>query len=419
MTYFQLTGTLLAILAIFGYLNYRFIKLPDTIGITAIGLIVSVMLACFGSQIPHFNESARELVKSLNFSELVFHGLLGTLLFAGSLHINLADLYKYKTKIFSLATIAVILSTVFVGTGTYYLLQLLNIPAPLTYCLLFGAVISPTDPIAVMDILKKAKAPKALEAGISGESLFNDGTAVVMFVALLEFASGSVQPTVASVSSLLLTEILGGIIVGLAGGYAGFFMLKGINSYPIEILVTLAMATGGYALAEAVHVSAPLAIVIMGLVIGNHGASSAMSDETRKHLFDFWGLIDEVLTLVLFGLIGLSVLTIDIHAEYLLVSALVIPLALVARFASVAVPLRGIQLFKPITPHTSLILTWGGLRGGISVALALSLPPFPGRDALLMCTYSVVLFSLLVQAPTLRMLLQKLNLCEKPTKDCV
>lgn len=411
MTYFQLVGTLLTVLAVFGYLNHRFIKLPDTIGITAVGLLCSLLLALVGSKTPHVTEAARVLARSLNFPEIVFHGLLGLLLFAGSLHVNLADLAKYKASVFSLATIAVLISTALIGVSAYYLLAFLNIPVPMTYCLMFGAVISPTDPIAVMGILKTAKVPKALEVGISGESLFNDGTGVVAFLVLLGIATGTAAPTVTSVASLLLNEVLGAVVFGLLCGYAGFFLLKGVNSYPVEIIITLALATQGYALAEAFHASAPLAVVIMGLVIGNHGAQSVMSEETRKHLFDFWGLLDEVLTLVLFGLIGLSVLAIDIQREYLLVSVLVIPVALLARYISVAIPLRSIQLFRPITPHASAILTWGGLRGGISVALALSIPEFPGKDALLMCTYSVVLFSLLVQAPTLSKVLRKLQVC--------
>lgn len=411
MTYFQLAGTLLSILALFGYLNHRFVRLPDTIGITAIGLVCSLIVTLCGSRIPHFTDVARDFAHSVNFSEVVFHGLLGMLLFAGSLHINLNQLNQYRVKIFSLSTIAVALSTAIIGVGAYYLFARLGLHIPLAYCLVFGAVISPTDPIAVMGILKTARVPVALETGIAGESLFNDGTAVVLFVVLLNLATGSVPVTAASVALLLLKEVVGGIGFGLVCGYLGFFLLKGIKSYAIEIIITLAWATGGYALAESMHVSAPLAVVIMGLVIGNHGAYSAMSDETRNHLFDFWGLIDEVLTLVLFGMIGLSVMTIDIQKEYLLVSVLVVPLALVARYVSVAIPLRSIQLFGPITPYASEILTWGGLRGGISVALALSMPEFDGKDALLMCTYSVVLFSLLVQAPTLGPLLRRLHVC--------
>lgn len=409
MTVFELIGGLTALIAFFGYLNHRFIKLPDTIGITAVGLAFSLIAVVFREKIPGMTLWTHQVVGLIDFPEIVFHGMLGLLLFAGSLHVNIADMAKQKAAILALSTVGVVLSTLVVGIGGYSLFQMVGHPIPLTYCLLFGALISPTDPVAVLGVLKTARVSKGLETKITGESLFNDGTAVVAFLMLLGIAAGTTVPTFETISLLLAKEILGAIAVGLGCGYVAFFLLKGVDSYPVEILITLSLATGGYALAEKLHVSAPIAVVIMGLVIGNHGAKSVMSEKTLQHLFGFWELVDEVLTLMLFGLIGLVVMGFTLKPEFLMVSALAIPLVLVARFISVAIPVTLMQGYKRSTPNSVKIMTWGGLRGGISIALVLSLPPFPEREMLTMATYAVVLFSLLVQAPTLGPLLRKLR----------
>jgi monovalent cation:H+ antiporter, CPA1 family len=416
MSVFELIGALAAVVALFGYINHRLIRLPDTVGITAMGLAASLLLALVGRHVPGLAQWAAGFSARLDFPEIVFHGLLGILLFAGSLHINISDLARQKLPVLVLATIGVVLSTAIVGFGAWWALGSIGSPIGLKYCLLFGALISPTDPIAVLGILKTARVPKALEMDIAGESLFNDGTAVVAFLILLGIATGVSQPTAGAIALLLAKEVLGALLAGLAIGYVGFFMLKGVDSYPVEIIITLALATGGYALAERLHVSAPLAVVVMGLVVGNHGARSAMSESTRQHLFSFWELLDEVLNLVLFGLIGVKLLALASDASDAAWGAavLLVPVVLLARFASVGVPALALRpwIRRP-TPHAVKVLTWGGLRGGISVALALSLPDFEGRDTFVVATYAVVLFSLLVQAPTLGLLLKRLAIAQR------
>lgn len=414
MTIFQLLGMVTTVIALFGYINHRFIRLPDTLGITAVGLVVSTLLVLLGQHEPGTIRWAQQLVASIDFSEAVFHGMLPLLLFAASLHVNIAQIAKEKTPIFVLATVGVIISTGIVGILMYYGLAAVGMPLDLVYCLLFGALISPTDPIAVMSVLKKVGVSKSLETKISGESLFNDGTAVVAYLMLLGVATHAAEPTALSIGTMLLKEVVGALLLGLVVGYGAVQMIRGVDSYPVEILITLALATSGYALAETVHVSAPLAVVIMGLVMGNLGAKKAMSEKTKAHLFGFWELLDELLNLLLFGLIGLQVLALDVAIHHLWVGGIAILIVLFARWVSVAIPLAAMSPFRTFAPHAVKILTWGGLRGGISIALALSLPKFEGRDLLISATYVVVLFSLLVQATSLSKLLRKLSATEKP-----
>jgi CPA1 family monovalent cation:H+ antiporter len=417
VTVFQLIGGLTALIAVFGYLNHRFIKLPDTIGITAVGLAFSFLAVVFRENIPGMTAWTHDIVGLIDFPEVVFHGMLGMLLFAASLHVDFADIAKQKVAIIMLSTFGVVLSTAVVGLGGYVLFDMVGYPVPLIYCLLFGALISPTDPVAVLGLLKTAGVSKTLETKITGEALFNDGTAVVAFLVLLAIASGATIPTLPSLGLMLVKEILGAVAVGLAAGYAAFLLLKGVDSYPVEILITLSLATGGYALAEHFHVSAPIAVVIMGLVIGHRGSLSVMSEKTRQHLFGFWELVDEVLTLMLFGLIGIVVIGFTLKEDYLFVSAVAIPLVLLARFTSVGLPMCLMRAFHQTAPNSVKIMTWGGLRGGISIALALSLPPFAERELLIVVTYAVVLFSLLVQAPTLGPLLRKLQAAPGPVAE--
>jgi CPA1 family monovalent cation:H+ antiporter len=409
----ELIGALLTAVAVLGYFNHRVLGLPDTIGITAMGVLVSLALALAGPLVPGASSWARAMADRFDFPELMLHGLLSVLLFAGSLHVNIAELARQKWPVLVLSTVGVVLSTALVGGGAWLVLQLAGAPARLDYCLLFGALISPTDPIAVLGVLKTAGVPKALEMDIAGESLFNDGTGVVAFLVLLGLATGSTEPSLDSVALLLLVQIVGALLLGLLLGYLAFFMLKGVDSYPVEIIITLALATGGYSLAEELHVSAPLTVVVAGLVIGNHGARSAMSDRTREHLFSFWDLVDEVLNLVLFGLVGLQLLALDGEGVSWLAAGLFVPVVLLARFVSVGTPalLMGRWLERR-TPHAVKVLTWGGLRGGISIALALTLPQFAARDTLVLGTYVVVFFSLLVQAPSLAWYLRRLGICE-------
>ncbi|HUR88920.1 MAG TPA: sodium:proton antiporter [Ramlibacter sp.] len=411
MSTLELIGALAAAVAILGFINYRFIRLPDIIGITAAGSVIALVLALVGRHVPSVVTWASAFAAQVDFSQVVFQGFLGVLLFAGSLHIDIAQLERQKWQILILSTIGVLISTVVVGYGAFWLLSALGEPVALKWCLLLGALISPTDPIAVLSVLKTVGVPKALEMDIAGESLFNDGMGVVAYVFLAGIATGTVQPTWTGVASLLAIEILGGVALGLVVGYGAFWMLKGLDSYAVEILVTIALATGGYALAQRLHVSAPLAVVVMGLVIGNHGAQHAMSANTRKHLFQFWELVDEILNLMLFGLMGLTLLMLTRTEEPWLPVIALIPVVLLARFVSVGAPALLLRRFlRRRTPHAVKVLTWGGLRGGLSVALALSLPQFEEKDLLVLGTYAVVLFSLLVQAPTLGPLLRRLDL---------
>jgi len=411
MPLFELLGILLTTIALLGYLNHRFIGLPDTIGVMAVGMVASLALVFTGGVVPELRAWALGLEQLVDLPTFVLNGLLGVLLFAAGLHFNFSDLSRQRVPVLVLATLGVLTSTLVVGMGTFWVLQLMGVHLPLVYCFLFGALISPTDPIAVLSVLKTVGAPKELETTIAGESLFNDGTAVVAFMVLLGLASGTAEPSVRAVATLLAQEVGGGALVGLAVGLGAVYLLKGVNAYALEILITLAVATGGYSLAQHLHVSAPLAAVIMGLVVGNHGASSSMSEQTREHLFSFWELLDEVLNLVLFGLIGLKLLSLETsHSHALwLAGVSLIPVVLFARFVSVGLPFLALRSAMPKSPHTVKLLTWGGLRGGISVALALSLPAFDGKDLLVVGTYVVVVFSLLVQAPSLGRLVTRLS----------
>jgi CPA1 family monovalent cation:H+ antiporter len=287
------------------------------------------------------------------------------------------------------------------GVSSRWLLGILGIDLPLIYGLLFGALISPTDPIAVLGILKKAGVPESLETKITGESLFNDGVAVVIFLLLLESATGTGNLTATTVLALFIKEVLGGVLFGLLIGAVAYWMLKSIDNYQVEILITLALVTGGFALAEHLHISGPIAIVVAGLLIGNHGRLLAMSDEVREHLDTFWELVDEVLNAVLFVLIGLEVLVLTLTRQHLIAGLLLIPILLLARFVSVGIPVGAMRMFRSFSPHVLKILTWGGLRGGISVAMALSLPPGPHRQVILATTYVIVVFSIIVQGLTI------------------
>lgn len=412
MSFLELLAVLLTAVAVLGYFNHRVIRLPDTIGITAMGLLVSLVLALAGNAIPGAADWARGMAAQFDFSALVLHGLLSVLLFAGGLHVSISDLARQKVPVLVLSTVGVVLSTVLVGYGAWWVLAAIGTPVQLVYCLLFGALISPTDPIAVLGVLKTAGAPKALETEIAGESLFNDGTGVVAFLVMLGIATGRTEPTVLGIAEMLALEIVGALALGLVLGYLAFFMLKGVDSYPVEIIITLALATAAYSLAERLHVSAPLCVVVAGLVIGNHGVRSAMSERTREHLYSFWDLLDEVLNLILFGMVGLLLLALPGGAVSWRAACLLVPVVLMARFVSVGMPAVLLRPWlKRRNPHAVKVLTWGGLRGGISIALALTLPGFAQRDTLVTATYAVVFFSLLVQAPTLGWLLKRLGLC--------
>jgi monovalent cation:H+ antiporter, CPA1 family len=414
MDSFQIAAALLTLAAIFSYLNHRLLKLPTTIGLMLIAMATSLALVALGEIFPAIAASAKTHLAGIDFNKTVMQGMLGFLLFAAALHINLADLKKQRMMIAILATAGVLVSTLLVGGLVYGLLGLMGVEVRLVYCLLFGALISPTDPIAVLGILKHVHAPKQLEMKIAGESLFNDGVAVVAFTGLLEIASGTMGFDLQRLTLLFIKETLGGALFGFALGYGALRMLRAVDDYKVEVLLSLATAAGGYALAYALHVSGPIAMVVAGLFIGNEARAGAMSEKTREHLDDFWELMDEILNAVLFVLIGLELLIISFHGKTLLAGVLVFPLVIAARFVAVAVPIKIIGRRRPFTRGAIPILTWGGLRGGVSVALALSIPgqladgaPVPEREIVLSITYVVVVVSIVAQGLTIGRLLKR------------
>ncbi|RUM93464.1 MAG: sodium:proton antiporter [Thiothrix sp.] len=395
-------GLLFTITALFAYLNHRFIKLPTTIGIMLIALAVSVTLVILG----HFSlttgeQYAESVLKNIDFNQALMHGMLSFLLFAGALHVNLEALLDKKWVILVLASIGVVLTTFIVGGASWLLLKMMGLQIPFIYCLLFGSLIAPTDPVAVMGIMKTAGASKSLETKIGGESLFNDGIAVVIFMVLLEIANGHEQVTASHIGLLFLEEAVGGALFGLFIGWLTFLMLKSVDNYQVEILLTLALVIGGYSFATQLHLSGPIAIVVAGLLIGNHGRHLAMSDKTREHIDTFWELIDEILNAILFVLIGLEIIVLSFNEQYLLAGVLLAVIVLIARFISVGLLINLLRLRNSFHPHVVKILTWGGLRGGISVALALSLPAGQERNLILAVTYVIVILSIVIQGLTI------------------
>ena len=403
-------ATLLGLAAIIGYINHRFLHLPRTIGLVLIAMAASLIAIGIDALIPGWGVGPgfRAVLVDIDFSDTLMQGMLGFLLFAGALHVDLGHLAKRGWAIAALATGGLLVSTGIVGVGIWFVFNLTGLNIPLIYCLLFGALISPTDPVAVLGILKTVKVPASLEAKIAGESLFNDGVGVVIFVILLAMAtSGGNALTLGDISFLFLREALGGAALGLAAGALAFWALRSIDEYNLEVIITLALVTVTYEVAHMLHTSGPIAVVVSGLLIGNHGTRLAMSETTRAHLTNFWTLIDEILNAVLFLLIGLEVIIISTTPGLMWVSLIAIPLVLGARFVAVAVPIGVFGLFRDFTKGAIPVLTWGGLRGGISVALALSLPNGDEKDAIVTVCYTVVVFSILVQGLTIGKLVQR------------
>ncbi|MXR29879.1 sodium:proton antiporter [Pseudomonas sp. PICF6] len=402
----------LCITAVLAYLNRRYVGLPPAIGVMGIALGLSLLnMASDALGFHSLHTLEQSLVESIDFSELLMEGMLSLLLFAGALHVDLSQLRAYRWQVASLAVVGTTVSTLFIGFGLRWLLSFTDLELPLAYCLVFGALISPTDPIAVMGILKSAGAPSSVELVISGESLFNDGVSVVLFSLILAMIASGDAPSVTGVSRLLLEEAGGGALLGAVVGYVTFRMLKSIDSYQEEVLITLAAVLGGYALATHLHVSGPLAMVVMGLIVGNHGRSYAMSEQTEKNLDMFWELIDEILNAVLFVLIGLEVILIHFTSPLIVTGLMVIVLTLFSRLLTVGVPIAVLGQRFRLPEGSWSVLTWGGLRGGISVALALSLPPGDARDVVVGMTYLVVVFSILIQGMTIGKLVKRVIPC--------
>jgi len=410
MGIFDITTILMVLTALFSYINYRTLKLPTTIGVMGVSLVVSLGIAgmgAFGVNAPQ--QHADQIVSHIDFNKTLLHGMLAFLLFAGALQLRIGDLARQKWVILLLSTLGVVVSTFIVGGLTWLLLGALGMPVSFIHCLLFGALISPTDPVAVIAILKTSGVPKTLETVIAGESLFNDGIGVVVFMVILELSAGGGEVTAGRVMLLFLQEAAGGVVFGLAIGFLAFQMLKRVDDYKLEVIITLALVMGGYALADRLKTSGPLAMVASGLLVGNHGREFAMSNTTREHLDSFWELIDEILNAILFMLLGLEVQVMEFSWGYLAAGVAAVGIALLARWASASASVSILRPFRSFSPGVVSLLTWGGLRGGISVALALSLPPWPGRDALLAMTYTVVVFSILVQGLTLGKLARRFN----------
>jgi monovalent cation:H+ antiporter, CPA1 family len=399
MTIFEIIAILTTLAALFAWLNYRVLRLPTTIGLMIIAMLTSLLLAALG-RMGFVVGPFVELVSAIDFDQALLHGLLGALLFAGALHLDLEELWGQLGIIITLATVGVLISTFLVGAGTWLLLSLAGLSLPFVWCLLFGALISPTDPIAVGAILRKAGVPRSLEIKIAGESLFNDGVGVVIFLAVAGLALGGQSVTGATVAKLFAVEVGGGLLFGAAIGWLAYRMLKSVDNYQVEILITLALVTGGFALADRLHISGPLAMVVAGLLIGNRGRRLAMSETTRARLDEFWELVDEFLNAVLFVLIGVEIVVVDATPAVLLVAVGVIPLLLLARLVSVGLPVGLLRRSRPFSPNAVRVLTWSGLRGGISVALALSLPAGSERNLLVAVTYVAVAFSIIVQGLT-------------------
>lgn len=412
---FEIAVVCLVITAVLAYVNHRFVGLPTTIGVMAIALLLSLGLIAldrlgFGA----LRDYETALLRSIDFSDLLMQGMLSLLLFAGALHIDLGALRTHRWSVGVLAVLGTVLSTVIVGVGLYLLLPVIGLELSLAYCLLFGALISPTDPIAVIAILKSAGAPQNVNLVVSGESLFNDGVGVVLFSLLLTVATRGEVPSLADGTLLLVHEAGGGLLLGAVLGGVLFYMLRSIDNYQVEVLLTLAGVLGGYELASHLHVSGPLAMVVAGLIVGNQGRAYAMSDTTRHHVDLFWELLDEILNAVLFVLLGLEIVLVAFDGRVMLAAGLAIVVALLARLLSVGAPVATMRRVFPLPDGAWKVLTWGGLRGGISVALALSLPPGPQRDLMLAMTYAVVVFSILAQGLTIKGVIVR-SLKSKPT----
>ncbi|HEY4109400.1 sodium:proton antiporter [Puia sp.] len=402
MALYNAFAILTVLAALFAWLNHRFIRLPGTIGIMFISLLLSLALLVAGWIDPALLSEITRMVKSIDLYTIVMKIMLGFLLFAGAIHIDGRSIRSERWSILTYATIGTVLSTFVVGGLLYGACQLLHFPLDFMYCLLFGALISPTDPIAVISILRQAHIPHSLEMKISGESLFNDGVAVVLFIAIYEIVSpGPIQFDAGHIALLFLQEVGGGLILGALLGYCGFFLLKSIDHYQVEVMITLALVLGGSLLADRLHISGPITMVVAGLITGNVSRAEVMSDTTRDYLDKFWEMTDEFLNAILFLLIGLELLVLPFNKMYIVLGFLCIPIVLLARYLSVLLPIGFLKYLTTFEKNAIPILTWGGLRGGISVALALSIPIDMQGEFFLVITYIVVLFSVLVQGLTI------------------
>jgi len=407
----EVVGILISLTALSSVINYRFLKLPKSIGLTIITLLLSLFLACFGKLGWNVDGYAEQLLDGIGFTNTFLHGMLGFLIFAASLHVNARELAKYKLIVGLLATVTVVLSTFLIGISTYGLTRFLNIDIPLEYCFVFGALISPTDPIATLSILKTLKAPKALEMKIAGEALFNDGMGIVLFIILFGVATGSeVNWDLKNITFFLMQQGLGGLCLGMVMGWLAACLLRRIDNYEVAIILTLALVTGGYTFAhEVMQVSGAICMAVSGLIVGSSLQKGNMSKDTMSRLDAFWELLDGILNAMLFVLIGLEFLCLHFSFDTTLAAIGAIMITMIARWISVVIPVGWVGLFRKFGPNAVLMMTWGGLRGGISIALALTVPQGAIRDFILSITYAVVLFSITIQSFTLHSIAQHIT----------
>lgn len=400
---------LIVLAATLGYFNHRVLRLPTSVGLTLMGAVASLIVVGVDRLLPSSTlaEDLLAFITGIDFRTTVMDGMLSFLLFAGALHVDWSHMRRVRVPILVLSTIGVLLSTGIVGAGFYALTHAFGLDLPWMWCLVFGAVVSPTDPVAVMAVLKRARVGDTLEATVAGESLFNDGVGVVLFSILLAAATSGGEFSLAHGAELFLLEAGGGIVLGLVTGWIAFHAMRSIDDYNTEVLISLAVVMGGYALARQLHISGPVAMAVAGLLLGNHGVAHAMSDTTRDYLLKFWTLVDEVLNAVLFLLIGLVVVAVAFDGRLIAIGLLSIPLVLIARAIAVMGPLAVMRPWLHLGPLAPPILVWGGLRGGISVALALSLPDGLSRSVELTATYMIVLFAVIVQGGTVEKLIRK------------
>lgn len=393
---------LIVLAAVFSYVNFRFIKLPMTIGVTLMALLCSIVILAFGRLYPSFLNEPVSLISSLDFELLIMKILLSFLLFAGAIQIDIQKLSREIVPIVAYSSLAVLISTVVIGGVMFYVFELFNLAIPFIYCLVFGALISPTDAIALLAVLKKTHASSPLSIRIVGESLFNDGMGVVIFVTLLELVSLRTDKLVLNqVLGLFLRDACGGIIWGFALGYIGYYLLKSIDHYQVEVLITIAMVMGGFLFANYLRISGPLAMVVAGIITGSKGKLGAMSDITQDYVNKFWEIVDEILNVIIFLLIGFEMITFTLNLNTLWIGLVGIAVVLVARYISVFLPTLLLSFYRPFDRNSIFILTWGGLRGALSLALALSLPKSDYRNPFVLITYIIVVFSILVQGLTI------------------
>jgi len=418
MEIYNIITIIILLAAVFGYINHRFIKLPGTIGIMLISLIASLAIIGIGSIFPDFFLQTIQSIRAIDFNTVVLKVMLSFLLFAAAIHIDVKKLRSQRMSIITFSTIGVFISTFVVGALLYATTSAFGLNVNFLYCLLFGALISPTDPIAVVGILKKAKIPESLETKISGESLFNDGVGVVLFITFYEVAKIGIENTsIWSILWLFAREAGGGLLLGWLLGYLCFYMLKSINNYVVEVMITLAAVMGGYSFAEFLHVSGPLAMVMAGLITGNKSIDHVVSDLTRDYLYKFWEMIDEVMNAILFLLIGFEMLIVPFNLTLLWLGCIAIAIVLFARLISVLLPISVLKRKRSFENNAIPILTWGALRGGISVALALTVPKYMYGEMFVSITYIVVLFSIMVQGLTIGRFANKLAEVHPPPES--